>query len=231
MAVAATQAPRWRADVGVEAARHVDRENGRRVGVDRRHEIGGGALERAVEPGAEQRVEDQRGGRQGLGGGGDDRARPAVARDRRVAAQPRRIAEARDRHLPPGGGETAGGDVAVAAVVAGAGEHEDRAFGDQRRGGLGDRAAGRLHQRHAGDARRDGEPVGASHLGGGEKLEHLRPPSAAWMRRNSVMLSRSTRPTSRPPEQDADQPAVVLSRCRRAARRASRRCRRSPRGP
>ena len=76
----------------------------------------------------------------------------------------------------PAASEPAGGDEAVAAVVAGAGDDEHRAVGDERGGGLGDRAAGGLHQRHAGGAGGDGERVGLGHLGGGQELVH----SAAW---------------------------------------------------
>ena len=46
--------------------------------------------------------------------------------------------------------------------------------GHQRRDGLGDRAAGGLHQGHAGDAAGDRAAVGLGHLGGGQKLVHGR---------------------------------------------------------
>ena len=57
-------------------------------------------------------------------------------------------------------------------LLPGPATHQHRPVGHQRRGGLGDGAAGGLHQRHAGRAAGDGQPVGLGHLGGGQQLVH-----------------------------------------------------------
>ena len=179
--------------------RQVDGEDRGGAGVHRRDERGGGAGDLAVEAGAEEGVDDERGrraaaGRPGRWGRASGRRRWRRRRLRR-AGSPRSAT----RDLAAGGHEAAGGDEAVAAVVAGAGEDEDRAVGGERGGGVGHGAAGGLHQRHAGGAGGDGEAVGLGHLGGGEELVHAqRPESACWMRRYSAMFSRSTMPARRP---------------------------------
>ena len=163
--------PERRAGVGGEAARQVDGEDRGWPGVDGIHDRAGRTRDRPVEAGAEERVDDQRSlgqrrGRRMRGAG------PAVEGDGGVALQTARVAEQRHRHGAPGRHQPARRDEAVAAVVAGAGDDEDRAVRHERRRGVGDRAAGGLHQRHAGRAGGDRAAVGLGHLGGGEELVH-----------------------------------------------------------
>ena len=68
--------------------------------------------------------------------------------------------------------QEAGGDKAIAAVVAGATEHGDaRARLDQAAGHVGHGDAGVLHQRQARHAVLHGQAVGGRHLLGRQKLE------------------------------------------------------------
>ena len=82
------------------------------------------------------------------------------------------VADEADAHRIAALGQKAGGDEAVAAIVAGAG-HDHHAAALQHGGdGIGDRAAGIFHQVDAGRAAGDGQPVGLGHLGGGEEFDH-----------------------------------------------------------
>ena len=83
----------------------------------------------------------------------------------------------------------AGGDEAVAAVVAGAGEHDDFAvskLAEHKPGLLGDGEAGVLHQLLDRDA---AFALGVLHFGDGGKL-HVEGPSSSGDKRGAVLPTR-----------------------------------------
>ncbi len=82
------------------------------------------------------------------------------------------VADKAHPHLIAAFGQMARGDKAVAAVVAGPRHNHHAPARPQRRGSVGDGAAGILHQLDAGHAAGDGEPVGFGHFGIGEEFDH-----------------------------------------------------------
>ena len=159
-----------RARCAVEAGRHVHRQQRAR----------GGGGERAFRP---------RGHPRPAPGRRRTPHRPPGRRDATSAGAkgtigPRQRAAACAASLPGRGGASAATatgqparsrqprrDIAVAAIVAGTGEHQRAARAEPRLRRARDGAAGRLHQRGAGDAAGDRRRVGARHLGGGEQFE------------------------------------------------------------
>ncbi len=97
------------------------------------------AVERPRQAGAEQRVDHQIGPRRIDLLDGAGLARPVLKSLFGVAAQETRLAERADLHVKAGFAQQPGGDIAVAAIVAGAAEHGDpptaccRAAGRRRR--------------------------------------------------------------------------------------------------
>ena len=55
-------------------------------------------------------------------------------------------------------------DKTVAAIVAAAGDHQDRSLLHEVHGGFGDGLAGAQHQREAGGTGGNGQPIGTLHL-------------------------------------------------------------------
>ncbi len=83
---------------------------------------------------------------------------------RRIALELLAGAQERQRHRPARGGQTPRGDEAIASIVAGPAEHQNRAGLFARHHRIGDRPAGPLHQLDPGDPGLHGQPVRAVHL-------------------------------------------------------------------
>ena len=120
-------------------------------------------------------------------GAGDQRrvegqrlALPRRGRHGGVAAQPLARAEQGDPHRPAAPGEMARGDEAVAAVVAGAAQHERRAGREACADRPGDRRARVLHELDARHARGDRGGIGGAHLGDGEQAAVPADRRRAW---------------------------------------------------
>ena len=148
----------------VDAARQVDAENRRAVGVDRLDHLDGFALDWPVETGAEQRIDDQRRLADRLRIERQHRIFPALRRRGRITLQTIPLAQQNDRHLAAARGELGRRHEAVAAIVAAAGDHQDRPLLHQIHRGLGHSLAGAEHQREAGGPRGNGQPIGTLHL-------------------------------------------------------------------
>src|SRR3990170_140469 len=142
---------------------------------------------RSGAPGAQEGIDDQIGpyqlpaehGEPGIPLGVEGGHRPLLGG--LVVAIARRVARPDVEHYRrPGVVEVAGGDEAIAAVVAGADQHEGalapRLF-EAERGLVGHGAAGVLHQRGRRDARGLGAMLDLAHLIDGDKL-HRNPRSA-----------------------------------------------------
>ena len=125
----------------------------------------GFALDRPVETGAEQRIDDQRGVADRLRVERQHRKLPAPRRGSCVALQMIPLAQQNDRHLAAARGEFGGSHKTIAAIVAGAGDHHDRPLLHQIHRGLGHGLAGAEHQRKSRRARGNGQPIGTLHLG------------------------------------------------------------------
>ena len=158
------------AAIGIEAGRAVQREQ--RAGIAAGQGIGGGDQLRILAGGcpseadAEQPVDDQRpapavGNRLD---GGSARIREALAGRRRIARQGERIAGKDDTGCEEALAQQTGGFESIAAIVAGASQHQNRAFAPDRqfrRPGSRCRA-GPLHQRLGGVCRFDPAQAGAA---------------------------------------------------------------------
>ena len=159
-----------RAGGAVDAARQVDAEHRRAVGVDRLDHLERIALDRPVEAGAEQRIDDQRRLADRLRIERQHRILPAARRERRVALQAVALAQQDDRDLAAARRQFGGRDKAVAAIVAAAGDDQDRPLLHQLHRGLRHRLARAQHQRETGRAGRNGQPIGALHFSGGQNF-------------------------------------------------------------
>ena len=157
------------AGAAVDAARHIHRDNWQPLLLERRDDFSGDALDRAGEPGAEDRVDDDAVAVERRGGGRLDRSWPARGRHGRVALQRLARPEQRQAHRPAALGQDARRDKAVAAIVAGAAQHRERPLRPAPRHRVGNGAAGILHQFDARGAAGDCQPVGLAHLGRGQQ--------------------------------------------------------------
>ncbi len=149
--------------VGVEAGGHVEGEDRRRQGVgalDQRRVVG---RQRARESDAEQSVDDERAAPafRDVGDRAAARGGEGAVRRRGVGGQPGRVAAEHHRDVVESRAQQPRDDERVAAVVAGAGEHQDRAAALARHGrrDVGRRQPGALHQRLALRRRLDGPQV------------------------------------------------------------------------
>ena len=160
----------------VDPGRHVDGDHVAAAGGDPLEQGGECRLERPVEPGTEQRI-DQKIARQ-VGGRRErvHRPQPATGCQGGVTVERGRIAEGRQGDRPARSHEAAGHDVAVTAIVAGTGHHQDsrgREFVDD---GAGDREPRRLHELDTRNAGGDRRAVDGGHRTGREHraAEHRR---------------------------------------------------------
>ena len=154
----------------VDAARQIDREHRRAIGIDRLDHLDGLALHRPVEARAEQRVDDQRRLAERLRVERQHRIFPAARSQRRIALQAVAFAQQRDRYLAPARGKFGGRDKTVAAIVAAAGDHHDRTLVGKIHRGFRHGLARAQHQREARPAGRDRQAIGALHFRGGENF-------------------------------------------------------------
>ena len=158
----------------VDPARQVDCKDARR----RVHRLDHGArdaFDRAIETSPEQGIHDDLGRHQGGRRRGLAGAAPALGGQGRIALEPRTVTGQQQPDAIPAFGQQAGGDEAIASVVARPCHDGDaRARGVPRRDGVGDRLPGIFHQRDAGNAGRDRQTVRVCHLSGGEQLDHGR---------------------------------------------------------
>ena len=157
-----------RARGAVDAARQIDRQHRRAIGVDRLDHLARLALDRPAQARAEQRIDDQRRLADRLRRERQHRIFPAARGGGRIALQ--RVALAHQDHgnLAALRGELGRRDEAVAAIVAGPGNDHDRPLLDQFGGGFGDRLPRAQHQREARRAGGNRQPVGPLHLRGGQ---------------------------------------------------------------
>ena len=131
-----------------------------------------------IEPGAEQRVDDQIGRGKLAGRGAIGRAGPTFGSIPRVALEPRTLAHQADPHLVAALGQEPRCYEPVTAVVAGPGD-DDNAPPRQGRRLFGNSAAGVLHQLRARHASGNRKPVGLGHFGGRQQLQHQGHPIGA----------------------------------------------------
>ena len=92
------------------------------------------------------------------------------AAERRVALQAVALAQQDHRDLAAARSEFGRRDKPVAAIVAAAGDDDDRPLLDQIHRGFGDRLACAHHQREAGRAGGNGQPIGTLHLSRGQNF-------------------------------------------------------------
>ena len=164
-----------RARRAVDAARQIDGDHRRGVCIHRFDHRACEPLDRPVEAGAEQRVDDEIGAIESAGCGRHDWTVPLFCGERGVALEPARLADQQYVHRVAARGEQPRRDKAIAAVITGPGNHNDAAGGGPaRRNRLGNRRAGTLHERDARNAAGDCQPVGLRHLDGAEDLDHDR---------------------------------------------------------
>jgi len=160
-----------RAGVAMHAARDVDGEAGQPPVGDDVDQPPGHPVQGAGEPGAEQRIdhhgiaiEDRRIERSDIA--------PALRRAAGVALESLHGHEAAEPHRPPGLAQQAGRDEAVAAVIAGPAQHGDRSVRPAPPDGRRDRRTRAFHELDPGPAARNGQAVGAPHLG--DREQHCR---------------------------------------------------------
>ncbi len=107
------------------------------------------------------------------GSRGQNRAAPRLRGERRVALEPGRLADEQHLHLVAALGEKPRRDKAVAAIVAGPGDHDDPAAGGLWRAAASATARPAFSIRSMpGDAAGDRQPVGLRHFGGAENFDH-----------------------------------------------------------
>ena len=160
--------PQHHPTVGIKPRRDIDRQAGCGVRIDRRDGLGPVSGDRAVEPCAQQRIDDQVDGLRYPGERSPVAARllPARGIDGRIAAQPLTIAQLQYRHTQARLPRQTRNDEPVAGVVAGAGKHRDTArlrpsTAQQIEGG----APGALHQLKARNRELlDRQAIEATHL-------------------------------------------------------------------
>jgi len=167
------RAPHHRAGRAVDAACQIhgnDRRAARVHGRDHLRRLPG---DRAIETGAEQRIDDDARAFEDARGGRLERAAEPVRRLRGIAFELGPVADQREPHGKSALRQQAAGDKPVAAVVARPGDDGDGAARRRPRGGgIGHGPAGVLHQRDTGNPARDREAIGFRHLGVGQKLDH-----------------------------------------------------------
>ena len=158
----------------VDAARQVDRDHRQARAVHRGNGLGGNPLDRPVEAGAEQSVDNEIGTADETDGEALAAAGPRRRGKGGIALEPVAGGEQADSDLIAGLGHQAGRDEAVAAIVARSGHHQNAAaLGQQVVDRLRHGQPGRFHQRDPGSPGLDGQRVGLAHLLRGKHLDRI----------------------------------------------------------
>jgi hypothetical protein len=152
------------ASAAVDAARQINAENRCAVGVDRLDHLERIALHRPIEPGTEQRIDDQRRPADRLGIARQHRIFPSSRRRGRVALQTIPLTQQDDRDLAAARRELSRRHEAIAAIVAAAGDHQDRPLLHEVDRRLRNGLTRAQHQREARRPRGNGQPIGTLHL-------------------------------------------------------------------
>ena len=173
----------------IDTTRQVDRDDGRAARVHRFDQRARCAVGHAIQSGAEQRVDDDAGARNPLGRRRLDRASPSLRGFGCVTLQCRGVAEQHEPHRIATLGKDARRHEPVATIVARSRHHHDPRAEWAARHRVGDRPARLFHQRDAGHAGCDREPVARRHFVGSQKLDHrvrlVRQDSAERRRENA----------------------------------------------
>jgi hypothetical protein len=157
----------------IDAARQIHGKDRNTRGVHRPNALRRHAVQIPCQPGAEQRINHQA---SLVAGFGTDLLEPSFivgGGKRRIARKAVAIPEKRHADTPPRPPQRGGSHEAVAAIVPGAGDHKNIALPLRAPRRLGYSLAGRLHEREAGCAEGDRQPVRLSHFGGSQKLKHI----------------------------------------------------------
>ena len=162
------RAPQHPSAVGVQSAGDVDGQHRARLAVDVLDQLRVASGDIALQTDAEQRIDHQIEVAIGqLGSISCRRGQPGVVSGSRIVGQPGPLAGEHDRHPIPPRLQMTGQHESVAAVVAGAGQHEHRpGFAEQTIAReLGGGESGALHQRRR-VRLRAGERLDPAHIGG-----------------------------------------------------------------
>jgi hypothetical protein len=157
--------------VAMQPARHVDGHCRQRLAIDAIDELPGDAFDGSSQASAEQRIDHQRASIEEIERHRRHLADPTAGRQGCIAFQRCTLAKQGQTHRPAPRLEMSRRHETVAAVVAGAAQHDDRLAGMVRRDGGGHRPAGGLHEVDARHAGRDRGGVGSGHLGAGQEGE------------------------------------------------------------
>ena len=160
--ISAGRVAQHRARVSRDTARQVHRDQ--RQALRRFQNLPCGARDRPFQPGPEQGVDDKPGVGQRLGPERFDRPRPVSRRLGRIADQRLAPSQQRHPHRPAGGKQLFRCDEAVAAIVAGPRQHQDRPRAPAPSHRIGDGGAGIAHQLEARMPAVRRQPVGPAHL-------------------------------------------------------------------
>ena len=155
----------------MQAARHIDGDNGERLAVDPVDRLAGDALDGTREPRAEQCIDHQRSPLEKAEGERLDRALPGLRGPGGIALQGAAGAEQPDPDRPARFLQMTRRHEAVAAIVAGAAQDDDRPWPMTAQHGLGDSPARRFHESGARDAAGNGGSIGPGHLRAAQKDE------------------------------------------------------------
>ena len=155
----------------MQAARHVDGHRRERLAIDAIDELAGDAVDGPRQARTEQRVDHQRTAVEKIERQRRHLAGPSAGRPGCIALQRATLAEQAQPYRPALRLEMPRRHEAVAAIVAGAAQHDDRSARMVRRDGIGHRPARGLHQVDARHAGRDRGGVGSGHLGAGQEGE------------------------------------------------------------
>ena len=154
-----------RAACAVDAARQIDRDDRRAGRVDRLDHRARRPLDRPVEPGAEQRIDDERRRRRGSpASAGSTGPLQRCAASRRIALELVAVAEQQQPDRIAALGQEPGATKPSPPLLPGPATTHDRTAGGLPRDRVGDRPAGVFHQADAGRAARDRQAVGLGHL-------------------------------------------------------------------
>ena len=157
----------------VDAACEIDRDNRRGARVHRLDEGARRTLDRTIEAGAEQGIDDHVRLLERVRLGRLDQPLPALRGLRGIALEPAALTQQKQPRAIAALRQHPRGDKTIAAIVAGTCHDHDPAPGRvATRYGVGHRSAGGFHQINARRSGRDREPIRFGHFGGGQQFDH-----------------------------------------------------------